>query len=96
MALDIPDAGLLLESCEAAMADLPTQAFAITLDDDVVEDLLASMDNGDGITLSLGSSPVSGRALVVPTLRPIVAAAPRQWPIPTVAARMQLLHRSSR
>ncbi len=63
--LKIPDAGLLLESSEDTMAGLPAQAFALNLDDSVIEDMIACVQDGQGITLSLGSSPV--RLTLIPT-----------------------------
>ncbi len=58
MVLKIPEAGLQLESSAKAMAALPAQAFAITLSDSVIDDLLECAQSGQEITLSLGSSPV--------------------------------------
>ncbi len=59
MVLSVPDAGLLLESSAKAMAGLPMPAFAITLSDSVIEDMIACVQNGQDIQLSLGSNPVS-------------------------------------
>lgn len=59
MVVNIPDYGLVLESSAKAMAGLPTQAFAISLSDSVIEDLIECFNNGQGIQLSLGSNPVS-------------------------------------
>ena len=64
MPLDITDKGLLLESSHKSMAGLPMQAFAISLSDHDIEDMIASVQNGNRLELSLGSSPVSSaRAL---------------------------------
>ncbi|KLU81283.1 hypothetical protein MAPG_00374 [Magnaporthiopsis poae ATCC 64411] len=57
MVLKLPEAGLELESSARSMATLPLQAFAITLDDDILEDMIESFQNGKGIELSLGQSP---------------------------------------
>ena len=59
MLLNIPEGGLDLESSAKAMAGLPTQAFAITLSDGMLEDMIECVQNGQNIQLSLGSSPVS-------------------------------------
>lgn len=59
-ALRIPDSGLLLEgSGSKSAASLPAQAFAITLSDNVIEDMIKCVQSGEDIQLSLGSSPVS-------------------------------------
>lgn len=57
MVLKLPEAGLELESSARSMAALPLQAFAITLDDDILEDMIESFQNGKGIELSLGQNP---------------------------------------
>lgn len=66
MVLNIPDSGLQLESSAKAAAALPLQAFALTLSDSVIEDMINCVQNGQDIQLSLGGSPVS----VKPTPRP--------------------------
>lgn len=58
MVLKLPETGLELESSARSMATLPLQAFAITLDDDILEDMIESFQSGKGIELSLGQSPV--------------------------------------
>jgi hypothetical protein len=55
--LAIPDSGLLLESSDSR--DLPLQAFGITLNDSVIEDMIRCVQNGQGIELHLGNGPVS-------------------------------------
>lgn len=60
MVVNIPDNGLLLESSAKVMAGLPTQAFAITLSDSVIEDMIKCVQDGGELQLSLGNSPVSG------------------------------------
>ncbi|KAK0631797.1 hypothetical protein B0T14DRAFT_11552 [Immersiella caudata] len=57
MVVNVPDSGLALESSAKAMAGLPMQAFAITLSDSVIEDMIECVQNGQDIQLSLGSSP---------------------------------------
>lgn len=56
--LRVPDDGLLLSGSPGDEKSFPSQAFAITLSDDVIEDLVKCFQNGEGIQLSLGSSPV--------------------------------------
>jgi hypothetical protein len=58
MVLQIPATGLQLESTGSS-SKLPQQAFAITLDDSVIENMIQCVQNGKNIQLSLGSSPVS-------------------------------------
>lgn len=57
MVLSIPDSGLQLESSAKAAAALPLQAFALTLSDSVIEDMINCVQNGQDIQLSLGGSP---------------------------------------
>ena len=59
MVLNISESGLLLESSAKAVAGLPTQAFAIQLSGSAIEDMIACVQNGGGIQLSMGSNPVS-------------------------------------
>lgn len=60
MVLQIPEnMQLLLGSSADSKADLPQQAFALTLSDDVLEGMIESVRNGQGIQLSLGNTPVS-------------------------------------
>jgi len=70
MLLNIPDSGLALEGSAKAMAGLPTQAFGITLSDSVIEDMIKCVQDGQGIQLSLGSSPAfsfDGRDIKIPS-----------------------------
>jgi hypothetical protein len=60
MVLNIPDNGLLLESSPEIAAGLPAQAFAITLSQSVIEDMIACVQNGGDIQLALGANPVCG------------------------------------
>ncbi|KAK0657550.1 hypothetical protein B0T16DRAFT_62770 [Cercophora newfieldiana] len=57
MVVNVPDGGLALESSAKAMAGLPMQAFAITLSDSVIEDMIECVQSGQGIQLSLGGNP---------------------------------------
>ncbi|KAK3336944.1 hypothetical protein B0T19DRAFT_396632 [Cercophora scortea] len=57
MMLKMPDNGLILESSAKAMAGLPTLAFGITLSDRDIEDMIACVQNGQDIQLSLGGNP---------------------------------------
>jgi RNA polymerase II elongation factor ELL len=61
--LRVPETGLILESSENASTALPTQAFAVSLSDIVIEDMIQCVQNGEDIQLSLGSSPVSAKSL---------------------------------
>lgn len=56
--LKVPDSGLLLESSASKDAGLP-QAFALSLSDIVIKDMIKCFQNGDAINLALGGSPVS-------------------------------------
>lgn len=55
--LKVPDSGLLLESSAGKDAGLPSQAFALSLSDNVIEDMIKCVQNGDGIQLALGGNP---------------------------------------
>lgn len=59
MVLRIPDTGLHLESSAKAAETLPLQAFAFTLSDNVIENLIQCVQNGEDVRLSLGNVPVS-------------------------------------
>jgi hypothetical protein len=60
MVLQLPEnMQLLLGSSAGSMAELPQQAFALTLSDDVLEGMIESVRNGQEIQLSLGDAPVS-------------------------------------
>ncbi|PNH45944.1 hypothetical protein VD0004_g2073 [Verticillium dahliae] len=55
--LKVPDAGLQLEGSPDASVGVPTQAFALSLSDSVIEDMIRCVQNGEDIQLSLGNSP---------------------------------------
>ncbi|KAJ4146673.1 hypothetical protein NW754_002138 [Fusarium falciforme] len=55
--LKVPESGLQLEGSTGKDATLPSQAFALTLSDFVIEDMIKSFQNGESINLSLGSKP---------------------------------------
>lgn len=55
--LKVPEGGLQLEGSAGKDASLPSQAFALTLSDVVIEDMIKCVQNGDGIQLSLGANP---------------------------------------
>lgn len=59
MVFKVPDAGLALESSAKSTAALPQQAFAVSLDDKAIEDMIECVQNGQDIQLSLGDTPVS-------------------------------------
>ncbi|KAI5467306.1 hypothetical protein BGZ63DRAFT_370867 [Mariannaea sp. PMI_226] len=54
--LKVPDSGWELEGSGNGL-HLPPQAFALTLSDNVIEDMIQCVKNGDGIELSLGATP---------------------------------------
>ncbi|KAI1267493.1 hypothetical protein F5Y18DRAFT_304627 [Xylariaceae sp. FL1019] len=55
--LEIPDAGLQLDSPPSTRNYLPMQAFGIALNDNMIEDMIRSVRKGNEIELTLGSSP---------------------------------------
>ncbi|RYP66570.1 hypothetical protein DL771_007723 [Monosporascus sp. 5C6A] len=55
--LTVPNNGLQLESSAKSSNFLPLQAFGITLNDSVIEDMIKSVQNGYQIELSLGNNP---------------------------------------
>lgn len=59
MVLNFPDSGVVIEGSAKDVAELPAQAFAITLSDSVIEDMILCVQNGGDIQLALGSNPVS-------------------------------------
>lgn len=56
-ALRVTDAGLQLESSPRSGETLPMQAFGIVLNDSMIEDMIRSVQGGQDIELTLGSSP---------------------------------------
>jgi hypothetical protein len=58
MVLNMPEA-LVLSSSADNMSELPQQAFALTLSDNMIEDMIACVQKGQEIQLSLGDTPVS-------------------------------------
>ena len=50
------------------MVGLPAQAFAISLSDSAIEDMIKRVQNGEGIQLSLGENPVSRTPRIWPEL----------------------------
>ncbi|KAI1091842.1 hypothetical protein F5B19DRAFT_457146 [Rostrohypoxylon terebratum] len=69
-ALTIPDTGLLLESSANPNDNLPLQAFGITLNDSIIEDMIKCVQGGQEIELTLGSTPsfiIGSRELKVKT-----------------------------
>ncbi|KAL2137915.1 hypothetical protein VTI28DRAFT_3284 [Corynascus sepedonium] len=57
MVLNFPESGVVIESSAKDTAALPAQAFAITLSDSVIEDMILCVQNGGDIQLALGSNP---------------------------------------
>ena len=82
MVLRVPKTGLQLESPpDDVDDDLPTQAFVLTLDDSIIEEMLACIERDEDITLSVGSNPVGS---------PSVFVSPSEWPrLPIVLGRRQ-------
>jgi malonyl CoA-acyl carrier protein transacylase len=58
MTLKIPDGGLLLEGPSGKDPNVPPQAFAITLNDNIIESLIKCVQNGENLELALGKTPV--------------------------------------
>lgn len=56
--LAVPDGGLHLASSDTSES-LPMQAFGITLNDSLIEDMINCVQSGKQIELFLGSNPVS-------------------------------------
>ncbi|KAK8016409.1 hypothetical protein PG993_014598 [Apiospora rasikravindrae] len=56
-ALAIPDTGLQLESPTNNPNSLPMQAFGLVLNDDVIEDMIKCVQNGQNLELCLGNNP---------------------------------------
>jgi len=59
MVINVPEDGIALETSASFMAELPMQAFAISLSDSMIENMIECVQNGQGIQLSLGADPVS-------------------------------------
>jgi RNA polymerase II elongation factor ELL len=57
MTLKIPDGGLLLEGPSGKDPNVPPQAFAITLNDNIIESLIKCVQNGENLELALGKTP---------------------------------------
>ncbi|KAK7984950.1 hypothetical protein PG988_002572 [Apiospora saccharicola] len=56
-ALAIPDTGLQLESPANTPSSIPMQAFGLVLNDDVIEDMIRCVQNGQNLELCLGNNP---------------------------------------
>ncbi|KAI0473968.1 hypothetical protein GGR56DRAFT_649828 [Xylariaceae sp. FL0804] len=56
-AVPVPDAGLQLSSPTASKNLLPLQAFGLTLNDNVIEDMIRCVRKGQELELTLGSNP---------------------------------------
>ncbi|RWA05588.1 hypothetical protein EKO27_g9518 [Xylaria grammica] len=55
--LRIPDAGLQLESSPSSRDFLPMQAFGITLNNGMIEDMIRCVQSGKNVELTLGGAP---------------------------------------
>ncbi|KAJ3551355.1 hypothetical protein NPX13_g11382 [Xylaria arbuscula] len=56
-ALVIPDAGLQLESSPSSRDFLPMQAFGLTLNNNMIEDMIKCVQSGQNVELTLGGTP---------------------------------------
>jgi hypothetical protein len=69
MVLQLPETlQLSLGGSADSMAELPQQVFALTLGDDVIEDMIESVRKGHQIEFSLGDTPVSLAVVSNPSL----------------------------
>lgn len=57
--LKIPDGGLVLAGSAGDDASLPPQTFSLSLDPQIVQDMIRAAKDSEGIQLSLGKTPVS-------------------------------------
>jgi len=57
--LNILDSGLQLESLPNSSEFFPLQAFGITLDNGMIEEMIRCVQGGQNVELTLGSTPVS-------------------------------------
>ncbi|KAI8955063.1 hypothetical protein F4801DRAFT_531087 [Xylaria longipes] len=56
-ALKIANAGLQLESSPSSRDSLPLQAFGITLNDNMIEDMIRCVQGGQNVEVTLGNNP---------------------------------------
>jgi hypothetical protein len=85
--LVVPNTGLQLDSSASPRDPLPMQAFGITLNDSMIEDMIKCVQSGHSVELTLGSTPVSlvpvlSQVLDLPIHYPIYKRVPQK----TVAA----------
>lgn len=91
--LKIPDNGVMLKgSASADAGSLPHQAFAISLSDNVIENMIKCVQTGGDISLALGENPVSEWCLAYllpelrsPSLEPHLTSGFRLSPVPKPA-----------
>lgn len=57
--LKIPDGGLLLAGSPGEDSSLPAQAFTLTLDPKIIQDMVRAAKSNENLHLDLGKSPVS-------------------------------------
>lgn len=57
--LKVPENGLTLHGTSNNDTNIPPQAFAITLNDNIIEDMIKCVQGGNDIELVLGTKPVS-------------------------------------
>ncbi|PNY25016.1 COM1 regulatory protein [Tolypocladium capitatum] len=55
--LKVPESGLLLDGSSGGDSSLPPQAFVLSLNDDVIADMIQSARNGDDLHVAFGGEP---------------------------------------
>ncbi|KAF7547725.1 hypothetical protein G7Z17_g7526 [Cylindrodendrum hubeiense] len=55
--LKVPEVGWQLEGSPSNRSKVPPQTFTLALSDNVIEDMIKCVQNGDGLHLALGSTP---------------------------------------
>ena len=93
--LRVPDSGLQLESSGSPGQAAPNQAFALTLSNNVIEDMIKCVQNDGEIQLSLGSTPVSAMSPRSASASHCLAEAslcPADTDLPDLHVRLSLTH----
>lgn len=75
--LKIPDGGLVLAGSAGDDASLPPQTFSLTLDPQIVQDMIRAAKESEDIQLSLGKTPVSFFLFIVAPSLPAGTREPR-------------------
>ncbi|KAJ2904080.1 com1 regulatory protein [Zalerion maritima] len=72
----LPDFGILLDCHPKTMDTLPQQAIAMNLNDDIIEDMIKCVQDGQDVELSMGNNPSfcygSRTQLATPTPEPLL------------------------